>query len=88
MLPVALISIALAAAASGLFIVPLWISLAAMASQARLFASLNLWDYLIDPAAWLACLIILVLAPAGLGTNRPEFPAGKVSQSRLWPRLD
>jgi hypothetical protein len=78
MLPAALICIALAAAAFGLFIVPLWISLAAMASQTRLFASLNLWDYLIDPVAWLACLIILILAAAGtLGRNVRSFRPAK-----------
>ena len=65
-LPAVLIVIALAAAAYGLLVIPLWIAVAAIAWQARLFASLNLWDYLIDPVAWLACLIILVRAAARL----------------------
>jgi hypothetical protein len=63
-LPAALIVIAFAAAAAGLLVVPLWIAVAAIAWQASLFASLNLWDYLIDPLAWLASLVLLVVVTA------------------------
>ena len=63
-LPAMLIVIAFAAAALNRPIVPLWIGLAAIAWQASLFTSLNLWDYLIDPVAWLAAFIILVVVAA------------------------
>jgi hypothetical protein len=61
-LPVALIVIAAAAAAMGSVAVPLWIAAAAAAWQLGLFASSNLWDYVIDPVVWIASLVVLTVA--------------------------
>jgi len=61
-LPAALIVIAAAAAATGSVVVPLWIAAAAAAWQLGLFASRNLWDYVIDPMVWIASLVVLVVA--------------------------
>jgi hypothetical protein len=61
-LPAALIVIAVAGAAMSSVIVPLWIASAAAAWQVSLFASRNLWDYLIDPVVWIASLVLLAVA--------------------------
>jgi len=61
-LPVALIIIAAIGAAMNAVVVPLWIAAAAAAWQVSLFASKNLWDYVIDPVVWIASLVFLVVA--------------------------
>jgi hypothetical protein len=61
-LPAALIVIAAAAAAMSSVVVPLWIAAAAAAWQLSLFASQNLWDYVIDPVVWIASLVLLAVA--------------------------
>ena len=59
LLPTALVVIAVAAGAANSIIVPLWIAASAAAWQSGLFISKNLWDYVIDPAIWLASLVLL-----------------------------
>jgi hypothetical protein len=69
-LPAALIVIAAVAAATSSALVPLWIAAAAAAWQLSLFASSNLWDYVIDPMVWISSLVVLAVAAVRRITNR------------------
>jgi hypothetical protein len=69
-LPAALIVIAAVAAATSSALVPLWIAAAAAAWQLSLFASSNLWDYVIDPIVWISSLVVLAVAAVRRITNR------------------
>src|SRR5919106_2502266 len=61
-LPAVLAVVALAAGAANLIFVSLWIAASAAGWQLELFVSKNLWDYVIDPLAWLASLLVFATA--------------------------
>jgi hypothetical protein len=69
-LPAVLIVIAAVAAVTSSALVPLWIAVSAAAWQLSLFASSNLWDYVIDPMVWIASLVVLAVAAMRRITNR------------------
>jgi hypothetical protein len=73
-LPLILIALAALALALRSILVPAWIALAILAWLVRLTGSANLWDYLVDPLAWLAAMLFLITA-GGIALFRRRAPS-------------
>ncbi|MGQ7793897.1 hypothetical protein ACUN0C_15930 [Faunimonas sp. B44] len=64
-LPAILAGVLAAGLAQRSVIVPLWIGAGALGWLLGLYGSQNLWDYVVDPLAWFAALVVMLASAAG-----------------------